>query len=583
MKYLIPLFLAFNLQAATYFIATGGSDSADGSFATPWLTGSKAASTVVAGDVVYVNKTLNERIVEDTSGTWNGGFITYISTNNSYVLGFNLLGAHYIRLIGFNMTHTNNLGYAPITVSGTNCEFWYNNLSHGSDSAFLVNPTTAHNSKFTGNLFEWSGVNLNSNTLGNVIKIFGDSSTVNNLLWQYNISRYSDDHMNPSGTNYLLRNNQWGPINQNNTLNDPHVDGVQCNAASRHIFVTRTYHIDNLVSNSHFVLIEAPVSGRNSKVMTYRNVSIRSGDQGWWQMRDGTNLYSIQNTVVDVGITRGGPTGSGFYYIFDDANGASISNKIFGNIYTNCTTVGGAVYTFGGGGNAFHGFSWSDRLVSDLVNGVNGNVENVNPDFVSYTSNDFRLNVTSGAIDTMTNLTFVTSTSGSGNSFVVDDSNFFYDPAPFGLPYGEKIYVGTDLVTITNVNYWTKTIQTLETFTWAQNDVVHFYYRGSGPDYGAYEYGDTYLTSATFTQVGTAYECQPVGDTAFVVFHQNGIPHTIDYISPFQATISSGEVTVKAFAEHSQSNAVVVANLTSATPIPHRAKIGNSIRIRSKL
>jgi hypothetical protein len=565
----IVALLAASASGATYFVqALTGSDAADGSFATPWLTIGKATSTVTAGDTVYVSGTFNERAAEATSGS-AGSFITYISTNGAICLGFNNSG-DYIRVIGFTMIHTNNLGYAPLTVSGDYNEYWYNTCFHGSDNNFLVNPTTMNNTRFIGNSFSWSGVNLNSNTLGNVIKVFGDNSSVNNLLWEYNISEYSDDHMNPSGTNYLLRNNRWGPINQANTLNDPHVDGVQCNAASRHIFVTRTWHIDNLVSNSHFVLMEAPVSGRSSKVMTYRNVTLRSGDQGYFQMRDATNLYSIQNTVGEIGITRGGPASSGFFYIFDDANGASISNKIFGNIYTNCTTSGGALYTFGGGGNAFNGFSWSDRLVSDYVGGSNGNVENTDPKFVGYDTNNVMLRSDSAAIDTMTNLTFVTSASSTGNSFVVDDSNFFYNPAAFGLPYGERIYVGTDLVTITNVDYWSKTIQTLESFTWAQNDVVHFFYRGSGPDYGAYEYGDAFLTAATFSASGNDYTCTPTGDAAFVVFHQNGIPHTIDYISPFTATITSGSVTVKAFAEHSQSNAVVAATLVSSDTTPYR-------------
>jgi hypothetical protein len=41
-------------HAATYFVATGGSDKNDGSSASPWLTLQKAADTVVPGDTVIV-------------------------------------------------------------------------------------------------------------------------------------------------------------------------------------------------------------------------------------------------------------------------------------------------------------------------------------------------------------------------------------------------------------------------------------------------------------------------------------------------------------------------------------------------
>lgn len=40
---------------ATYHVTTTGSDSADGSLATPWLTPQKAADTMVAGDTTYVH------------------------------------------------------------------------------------------------------------------------------------------------------------------------------------------------------------------------------------------------------------------------------------------------------------------------------------------------------------------------------------------------------------------------------------------------------------------------------------------------------------------------------------------------
>ncbi len=51
---LIGLLMADVAQAATYYVATTGSDSADGSETTPWLTVKKAVDTMVAGDTTYV-------------------------------------------------------------------------------------------------------------------------------------------------------------------------------------------------------------------------------------------------------------------------------------------------------------------------------------------------------------------------------------------------------------------------------------------------------------------------------------------------------------------------------------------------
>ena len=44
------LLFAINVEAATYYVATTGSDAAAGTIGAPWLTGQKCATTVVAGD-----------------------------------------------------------------------------------------------------------------------------------------------------------------------------------------------------------------------------------------------------------------------------------------------------------------------------------------------------------------------------------------------------------------------------------------------------------------------------------------------------------------------------------------------------
>jgi hypothetical protein len=112
---------------------------------------------------------------------------------------------------------------------------------------------------------------------------------------------------------------------------------------------------------------------------------------------------------------------------------------------------------------------------------------------------------------------------------------------------------------ITNVNYGTRTISVSTPFTWREGDAVGYAYRGNGPDCGAYEYGDTLLTSATLVSSAGEYLVTPDGDTRFVVFYQDGIPHTIDFTAPFTATIFGGTVTANAFALHAQATPFVPA------------------------
>ncbi len=74
MKYLLPLLLIASLPsfAATYYVATNGSDIAAGSVGAPWLTIQKAANTAVAGDTVLIGDgNYNEEVTSTQIGATN--------------------------------------------------------------------------------------------------------------------------------------------------------------------------------------------------------------------------------------------------------------------------------------------------------------------------------------------------------------------------------------------------------------------------------------------------------------------------------------------------------------------------------
>jgi hypothetical protein len=91
-------------------------------------------------------------------------------------------------------------------------------------------------------------------------------------------------------------------------------------------------------------------------------------------------------------------------------------------------------------------------------------------------------------------LTTITSATGSGFSFVVDDAKYFMDG--WGIIDGDLIQLEgkSSPVRITEVNYGTKTITVDEEVSWTEGDGVAQPYNGSKPDMGAYEYEEGEIT-----------------------------------------------------------------------------------------
>lgn len=122
------------------------------------------------------------------------------------------------------------------------------------------------------------------------------------------------------------------------------------------------------------------------------------------------------------------------------------------------------------------------------------------PDPMDEDQFDFSLQSDSPCIDSGGFLTTITSETGSGTSFVVDDAGYFF--FPWGSMDGEILgaaLVGdtiqfegqTSTAIITSIDYDTNTITVDQTVSWTQGDGVALEYNGTAPDIGAYEYVDT--------------------------------------------------------------------------------------------
>jgi len=76
---LLVMSFATAASAATYYVAKTGNNNNPGTEAQPWLTITKAANTLVAGDTVYVKAgTYAERVVPVNSGSGPGAWIEYL-------------------------------------------------------------------------------------------------------------------------------------------------------------------------------------------------------------------------------------------------------------------------------------------------------------------------------------------------------------------------------------------------------------------------------------------------------------------------------------------------------------------------
>jgi hypothetical protein len=108
-----------------------------------------------------------------------------------------------------------------------------------------------------------------------------------------------------------------------------------------------------------------------------------------------------------------------------------------------------------------------------------------NPGLTNPSGHDFTLQSDSPCIDAADWLT-TTNGAGSGNNIKVHDAGYFCDG--FGMINGDDITIGTDDVTVTDVNYDTNIITVTPSITWANNDPVSLRYNGYAPDIGAYEF-----------------------------------------------------------------------------------------------
>jgi len=509
--FLVLFFSSLSVSWATdYYIDwDGGNDSNNGtSTGSAWDTIGKANSTLQAGDTVYIRAgSYEEAIHPDNSGTSTSNYITYTNYNGETVsleevsTAINLIGKDYIMVDGINVdgeeigdsAHIdtwidfNNGSYNVIK----NCDF---QKAYGW-SCIRLTTTDTHNNSLINNTMQYCGSYDRDN--GDMINI---ENGHHNLVEGNTASYGGHNILSVDGPNNIIRNNDFsnpwervaeirkydgnGTRNlvENNRFHGalPERDGNPIPPAVKllgeHQIIRRNFIYDNTAYGFQISPASDMLEANDLKV--YHNVFYDNGLHAirlWYnQLTVDTSGNRFKNNIFY-------KNGSNYELQFKPETGGFNDNRFFGNNIFR-TSTGQEIINFFDYGD--HSLAWYESNYSGYFA---DNVE-LDPGFVDKDNWDFNLESDSLMIDAGVFLTVITSSTGSGTSFVVDDADYFMDG--WDMIEGDEIQLEGDstTITVTDVNYSTDTITVDESISWTQGDGVSLPYSGDAPDIGAIEY-----------------------------------------------------------------------------------------------
>ena len=479
-----------------------------------------ANDNAFAGDVINLREgTYNTQIDPANSGTSSSNRIIYqayndesviITNTGTYSNGIILNGNDYIKIDGVTITDVNgkwaNIRNGAHYNEIVNCTF-YDSGEHVSGASFRLwgqcqggspyNCSSTHNWIHNNTFYRNGWVEDGTcDDKGGLVSIGSSGETSDyssNNLFENNILYHGGHHclevnapLNVIRNNYM-HNEGWMDCSQCD--GKPALCGNRCAGSSasvghRNLWEGNTFAFGGIPSDNQ--MGEGMVVATSNNIIRYNRMYNNSGagmnsyNKQVYSPADNNHIYS--NTMYHNGYNDNpGPIPTAGINIVRSYNN-SIKNNI---LYDN---KDGAFHYRGGDPTASPDLQ---KVIENNWDDADGDPLFVDPEIsdpFDESKPNLRLQPESEAIDGGTWLTTITSPSGSGNEFTVEDADYFMDG--WEIIEGDAIQLEgfTKRVRITEIDYDTEEITINETITWGQGQGVSLAYEGSAPDIGAYEF-----------------------------------------------------------------------------------------------
>lgn len=510
--------IPYIINASNYYIDQNhpsASDQNPGTIDQPWKTLTKANQTLVGGDTVFIKTgTYNTYVAPVNSGTSTSP-IVYRNYGNDKVTvsdtwyGINLDGKSYIVVDGIRFYNLYYFMYLRNNANNNviaNCSFDQAKLTDGKTYSWAgsrIFNTSSYN-RIHHCQFSKYGY-YTDDDIGSVLDIGNENNTTD--MTSHNLI---EDCVFFHGGHHILGVYSMNNIIRNNYFhNEPWSMGTAQSDRGAILYGDRNISVSGYAENSGRNLFEGnqiayssdpPDNvGASGMSLTTSNNIVRfnrfyHNDRAGLSMsvtssycQNIINNKIYHNTFFHNGINTQDPTdhmNSGIGFGFYSGSLLIQNNYIINNLLYNHRVPYGT-YKVNLDDQVFAG-NWVGESQGD-------------PKFVSAspvlgdpfnrTLPDLGIKPDSPCKDKGTYLTKISSASGTGKSFYVEDAGYFMDGWGIKGVQGDEIQIfqTSQKARIVSVDYSSKLITVDKEITWTQNQGICFPYKDNGPDPGAYE------------------------------------------------------------------------------------------------
>jgi hypothetical protein len=579
----LATFFVMVANAETYYVRTDGSNSNDGltnSAEGAWLTVTYAESQISRGDIVIVQSGTYDEGVTINIANSGSDYITFVGEGETkpVIRKFTISGVSYVKIINFEITHNDNDFNGAIEATGTtsyvqilDCYIHHvRGRNSAGEGAVISASGTPTYWTIRGNEFYYLGFIPGVFDSYNTAVIYSQygSSGASHWLVEYNEVHRVTDVFYMYGENHIVRNNYvydsdpsyWSDSSAHHIdFSQSWSDGVSGN--TRHHIYEANLYADTAFNDAHLLLLQDTYKDGDTDVLIRGNVLSSHGGGGTGGTSPPDDVHMFHNSFYD---TNNIYSGAIYVQYGTASTGNEFSNNCIStdggsdriNIQTgSCTTANNLGHKVGSEPSYV---STSDPLY-------------INPGSPNW---DLTLGANSPAINAGKTLVTITSATGSGTSFTVDEPLYFTDGK--GIAEGDVVTVGSTTTRITDITG--STVVVADSVSWAQEDGI-YWNKDTSPDIGAYPFrANGYSISGTYTNNSGTITVTPNDSdlVRFVEVYEDNVPIGIDYSSPYTVSgAGDGQLSVRMYPRYA-SRILFVEATSSGSPmlaIPYNLRI----------